>query len=94
MHVPKHFWAKVVITIVFLINRMLARAIDYQTPLRKLSLFHYIPYTLNPYPKVCICLYYVHIHSHQRDKLDPHALKCVFLGYLGNYYVYMDIQLC
>ena len=40
-------------------------------------------------------------------KLDPHALKCVFLGYsnfqkgykcfhflIGKYYVFMDVQLC
>jgi len=24
---------------------------------------------------------YVHIHKHQRDRLDARALKCVFIGY-------------
>lgn len=27
------------------------------------------------------CVAYVHIHNHNRDKLDPRAIKCVFLGY-------------
>jgi hypothetical protein len=27
------------------------------------------------------CVTYVHIHKHQRDKLDARALKCVFIGY-------------
>ena len=39
-----------------------------------LSRFHPIPSTLNLYPKV-----FGYIHSHQRDKLDPRALKCIFL---------------
>ena len=51
------------------------------------------------------CNYYVHVHSHLRDKLDPRALKCVFPGCsnskkgykcfhppLGKYYVSMDVQ--
>ncbi|RVX07325.1 hypothetical protein CK203_022642 [Vitis vinifera] len=46
-----------------------------------------------------------HIHSYQRDKLDPHALKCIFLGYfnfqkgyqcfhplIGKYYVSRNVQ--
>ena len=31
--------------------------------------------------KVFGCVAFVHIHNHNRDKLDPQALKCVFLGY-------------
>ena len=76
MHVPKCFWADAFMTVVFLINRMPARVIDYQTPLRMLSRFHSIPYVLNPCLRIFGCIYYVHVHSHLRDKLDPHA--CVF----------------
>ena len=84
---------------------MPARVIDYQTPLRMLYRFHSIPSVLNLYPKVFGCIGYVHVHSHLRDKLDPHALNCVFLGYSksqkgnkcfhtpsGKYYVSMDVQ--
>ena len=68
-------------TTISLINSMPVCAIDYQTLLRMLSQFHYIPSALNLCPKVFCYVCYVHIHSHQRDKLDPHALKCVFLSY-------------
>ena len=94
-------------TDVFLINRMLADAINYQTPLRMLSQFHFIHFALNLCPKVFGCVRYAHIHSHQRDNLDPRSLKCVFLGYfnsqkgykcfhppISKYYVSMDVQFC
>ena len=55
--------------------------IDHQAPLRMLSLFHPIPSTLNLCPKVFGHVFYAHMHSHQRDKFDPCALKCVFLCY-------------
>ena len=107
MHVPKRFWADVVMTIVFPVDRMSARVIVYQTPLLMLARFHSISYVLNLCPKVfCYIVHvHVHVHSHLRDKLDPHALKCVFLGYSnsqkgykcfhppsGKYYVSMDVQ--
>ena len=107
MRVPKRFWAEAIMTVVFLINRMSTHAIDYQTPLQMLSRFHSIPSTLNLCPKIFGCVCYVHIHSHQRDKLDPRALKCVFLGYSNSqkgykcfhpptskYYVSMNVQFC
>lgn len=107
MRVPKRFWAEAVTTSVFLINRMPARIIDFQTPLKMLSQFHSIPSVLNLCPKVFGCVCYVHVHSHLRDKFDPRALKCVFLGYsssqkgykcfhppTGKYYVSMDVEFC
>ena len=27
------------------------------------------------------CVSFVHVHSHSRSKLDPRAVKCVFIGY-------------
>ncbi|CAL2240948.1 unnamed protein product [Prunus armeniaca] len=32
-------------------------------------------------PKVFGCVAYVHVYSHQRSKLDPCAVRCVFIGY-------------
>ena len=70
-----------------------------------LSRFHSIPSGLNLCPKIFGCICYVHVHAHLRDKLDPGALKCVFLGYSNSqknykrfhppsrrYYVFMDVQ--
>uniref|UniRef100_A0A6N2LKW8 Uncharacterized protein n=1 Tax=Salix viminalis TaxID=40686 RepID=A0A6N2LKW8_SALVM len=31
--------------------------------------------------KIFGCQCFVHLHSNQRDKLDPRAIKCLFLGY-------------
>ena len=30
---------------------------------------------------ICGCVAFIHIHSRERSKLDPRALKCIFLGY-------------
>lgn len=46
MKVPKYFWTDAIITVIYLINQMFARIIDYQTPLRVLSCFHNIPSAL------------------------------------------------
>ncbi|KAI5343751.1 hypothetical protein L3X38_011627 [Prunus dulcis] len=39
-------------------------------------------------PKVFGCVAYVHVYSHQRSKLDPCALRCVFIGYSSSQKVY------
>ena len=106
MYVPKRFWVDAIMIAVFLINRMSAHVIDYQTPLRMLSRFHSISSVLNLCPKVFGYICYAHVHSHLRDKLDLHALKCVFLSYSnsqksykcfhppsGKYYASVDVQL-
>jgi len=32
-------------------------------------------------PKIFGCISFVHVHGNERGKLDPRAVKCVFLGY-------------
>ena len=39
------------------------------------------PAVPNLTPRVFGCVAFVHLHKHQRDKLSPRALRCVFLGY-------------
>ena len=77
MNVPKRFWSQGVMAAVYIINRLPSRVLEFKSPLevmkgRKIDLSHL---------RVFGCVCFVHIQSHHRDKLDPRALKCIFLGY-------------
>ncbi|RVW54694.1 Retrovirus-related Pol polyprotein from transposon TNT 1-94 [Vitis vinifera] len=81
-HVPKFFWGEAILIAAYLINRMPSRILDFQTPCQILlqsfpntRLISTIPF------KVFGCSAFVHVHQQHRDKLDPRALKCIFLGY-------------
>jgi hypothetical protein len=80
MHVPKRFWGDVILTAAFLINRM-PRVLQFKTLLRTLSQHHSLPSLLNIPPKVFGCTCYIHVHQHQRGKMDTCARKCLFVGY-------------
>ncbi|KAB2614533.1 hypothetical protein D8674_039240 [Pyrus ussuriensis x Pyrus communis] len=61
----------------YLINRLPSRVLGFKSPMeivknRKLDLSHL---------KVFGCICFVHVQSLHRDKLDPRATKCIFLGY-------------
>ena len=55
---------------------------SYQTPIQILQ--NYFPknkcFTTLP-PKVFGSTVFVHVHDHKRSKLDPRAIKCIFLGF-------------
>ena len=76
-NIPKKYWSQAVLTATYLINRLPSRVLNSKSPLevlknRKIDLSHL---------KVFGCICYVHIQANTRDKLDPRAVKCVFLGY-------------
>ena len=78
MHVPKLFWADAVLTAAYLLNRMPSRILKGKSPFEM-----FFP-GKNPFsvpPRVFGCVSFVHNHSPNRDKLDPRAHKCIFLGY-------------
>lgn len=84
-NVPKFFWGEAVLTAAYLINRMPSRVLNFQTPCQILlksypstQLISTIP------PKIFGCSVFVHIHQQHRSKLDPRAIKCIFLGYSPN----------
>ncbi|GJV27345.1 putative RNA-directed DNA polymerase [Tanacetum coccineum] len=52
-----------------------------KTPLETLSEYHTLPQVLTLEPKVFGCTVFAHIPKSYRDKLDPCAEKCVFVGY-------------
>lgn len=80
-HASKQYWVDAVVTAIYLLNRMPSRILNFETPLQVLG--HYKPLlsVITLSPKVFGCVAYVHVHKHQRTKLDPCAIKCVFLGY-------------
>ena len=81
---PKMFWADAINTAAYLINRGPSVPLDYQLPEemwsgKEVSLTHL---------RVFGCVSYVHIDSDSRDKLDPKARKCYFIGYGSDMYGY------
>lgn len=81
MNVPKTFWLDVVQTTTYLMNHLPTRVLGYQTPLEVLfpnsTLFLILL-------KVFGCICFVHVDKSVGSKLDPKALKCIFLGYSPN----------
>ncbi|BFG29747.1 hypothetical protein CerSpe_160210 [Prunus speciosa] len=79
--VPHHLWGHGVLAAAYLINRTPSRVLDFKTPLDVLcALTPPVSVSKLP-PKVFGCVAYVHVYFHQRSKLDPCALRCVFIGY-------------
>lgn len=81
-HVPKNYWGEAILTSSYLINRLPSRVIDFKSPLNYMSEFFPMNnfYSKLP-PKIFGCVFYVHNHKYQRSKLDPRALRCIFVGY-------------
>ena len=78
----KSYWGEAVLTTTYLKNRIPSRVLDNKSPLEVLKSFYPHSRTSNGLtPRVFGCIAFVHVHSQHRDKLDPRAIKCVFLGY-------------
>lgn len=78
---PSNHWTDTVATAVYLLNRMPSKILQFRTPLQVLSTYVSVPSIL----QIPICIFgrvaYVHLHKNQQTKLDPCAIKCLFLGY-------------
>jgi len=66
---------------VYLINRTPSSVHNFRRPLDVLSDHHVLPPIVHLPPHVFGCVMYVHLHPHQRSKLDKRAIKYVFVGY-------------
>nr|AAM08562.1 Putative retroelement [Oryza sativa Japonica Group]AAM10749.1 Putative retroelement [Oryza sativa Japonica Group] len=71
---PKQFWAEAVSTACYLINRSPSYAIDKKTPIKVWS---GSPANYSDL-RVFGCIAYAHVDN---SKLEPRAIKCIFLGY-------------
>ncbi|KAH0748613.1 hypothetical protein KY290_027845 [Solanum tuberosum] len=80
--VPKQYWGEAVLTAAHLSNKMPSRILNFQSPLDTLrNFFPNFEISNKLVPRIFGSVAYVHIHSQNRGKLDPRALKCVFIGY-------------
>jgi transposase InsO family protein/copper chaperone CopZ len=77
MNVPKYLWSEAVMTATYLINRMPSRILDMKSPAELLlgNQNFRVP------PKVFGCVCFVKDHRPMASKLDPQAVKCIFVGY-------------
>ena len=80
-NMPSSYWGEALTSAVYLINRTPSCSIDFQTPHQALNKCVNAPSVPNLQPHVFGCVVFVHLHKHQRHKLAPQALKCVFVGY-------------
>ena len=81
MNVPKYFWSDGVLTASYLINSMPSRTMEGKSPIEALCPSMPV-FQISPMVFGCTC--FVHVPKHQRDKLYPKVMKCVFVGFLSN----------
>lgn len=79
--VPKYLWGEAVLTAAHLINRMPSRVLNLKTPLKTFLKFFPIASVAANLPlKIFGSTAFVHEHK-QIGKLEPRAIKCIFVGY-------------
>ena len=82
MNVPKQYWGEAILTATYLINRMPSRVLQFKIPCQVLlSVFPHTRLISSIPPKIFGSPAFVRIESQNRSKLDPKALKCIFIGY-------------
>ncbi|CAL2253605.1 unnamed protein product [Prunus armeniaca] len=74
---PRPFWGEAVLSATYIINRIPSSILNFQSPIQTLHHHLQIPHTLNLEPRIFGCVVFVHLHHHQRSKLDPRAKKCL-----------------
>ncbi|KAM1789243.1 hypothetical protein ACFX11_039423 [Malus domestica] len=80
-YVPRSFWDVALQTATYLINRMPSKVLNFLIPLQVLATFVPLPSVLVLPLRVFGCVAFVHLHKNQRTKLDPCAIRCIFMGY-------------
>jgi len=81
MHMPRFYWGETIKSVVYIINRVPFRVINFQTPHQKLQSFFDTPHHPNLEPRTFGYTVYIHIPKVLPNKLDPCAQCCVFIGY-------------
>ncbi|XP_021715949.1 uncharacterized protein LOC110683848 [Chenopodium quinoa] len=87
--VPARFWGDCIMAATYIINRMPLKSVGFVTPYERL-------YGSAPdlsHLKIFGCLCYISTSKTHRNKLDPRATPCVFLGYPPNQKAYKVLNL-
>ena len=77
MNVPKFLWSEAIMMATFLINRTPSRVTGMKSPCELIFAENKFPVP----PKVFGCTCFVRDHRPSVNKLDPRAVKCIFIGY-------------
>ena len=80
-HSLAYFWPEAIATTTYLINRLPSKTLELSTPLATFGTFVSFPSSHSLPPRIFGCVVFVHFPKHNRTKLEPRAIKCVFLGY-------------
>lgn len=81
---PNSFWPDAITYAMYVINRMPSRVVEFRAPLQVLTEHVPVVSTNTFTPRVFGCVAFVHIHKIHRSKLDPCALRCVFVGFASH----------
>ena len=79
--VPAYYWPEAISTANYLTNRLPTKSLHFSTPLAALNKYTNVPTIHSLPPRVFGCVVYVHLPKRERNKLEPRAVKCVFVGY-------------
>ena len=63
--------------VVYLINRLPSRVLDFASPYYRL--YHHHPNYFDMHTFGCVCFF--HLPSHERHKFSAQYVKCAFMGY-------------
>ncbi|KAL6323336.1 hypothetical protein AAG906_029343 [Vitis piasezkii] len=69
-HMPTNYWGEAITVAAYLINRVPSSSLQFQTP------FDVLHHTV-----IFGCVAFMHLQKGLRTKLEPRALRCVFVGY-------------
>ncbi|KAF8397212.1 hypothetical protein HHK36_016120 [Tetracentron sinense] len=76
--VPRTFWAEVMLHFIYLINRMPTKLLGNICPYFVLFDGSLPTYSLF---RIFGCVCYVHLSPHERNKLSPKSVRCMYLGF-------------
>ena len=81
-HMPLFYWGEALTFVTYLINRVPSSTIALKTPSETLIEGVVSSATPNLPLYVFGCVAFIYLLKHQRNKLQPRALRCVFIGYV------------